>query len=268
MEKIDFLDATNPVLHLNVHAKELGERRLVLEVKNLIHGVWSMKDPEKRVNHEKGLTNYKIPPVEDPLPGPVAVVGPTWAATVSNKILQYDNATTAEVEPVLLIDNLGGTYVTVGSDHHDRFLERVERWKSLLYAPQIMSRDAWLYEDVKDHWDKLILRAYGYPTGGPEKYIYPKGKQVLYMQGECGQNYDAERMMKIIREQTGIKDLRNSVLFLGTIPSLNGEFMWSPAWDLELEDPILKRVLRHHYEVEVVWHRFPPISKVEERDLV
>jgi hypothetical protein len=69
--------------------------------------------------------------------------------------------------------------------------------------------------------------------------------------------------MEITREQTGLTTLKNSVIFGGTIQSLTGGFMWGPAWDLELFDPVLNRTIYHHYEVEVVWHRVPPYPTKE-----
>jgi hypothetical protein len=78
------------------------------------------------------------------------------------------------------------------------------------------------------------------------------------MDSKWGINYGGRTLIDRAKAQTGLEDLRNSVLFGGTFPWLTGEFMWGPAWDLEMFDPVLNRTIKHHYEVEVVWHRVPP----------
>jgi len=272
LKEIDFYGGVDPVLNFTVHTKKYGEKPLVLEVKQLFHGGRSGRKAGHVKEHLEDLAKFGIP--EDPyaFDPPIVFWAPTVMATTSHKLLQYDNATCGEVEPVLLIDELDNIYVTVGSDHDDRHLECGYKMKCKLWCPMVMSKDVWLYEDVRDHWDRLILRYYAYPAGAPGAYMYPtKAERVLGMEGECGQNYGPEDFLKRVEEQARIKDRRNSVIFLGTIPWLGDlrekmeyPFMFSPAYDMELEDPILKRTIRHHHEVEIVWHRVPPnISKVK-----
>ena len=74
--------------------------------------------------------------------------------------------TSGEVEFVV-ISNKGQIYISVGSDHNDRTLE--ELWTSMLgkvfdtakskqMVPTIVASEGWLYDDVKGHWNALVLK--------------------------------------------------------------------------------------------------------------
>jgi len=252
-KEIDFYGGTNPILHFNVHTKQGKRLVLQLEVQHLIHGGRSGKDPEEVAKHVIDLESYGVKHKYPPL-GPVAFLLPTFNATTSKRVEVYDNANNAEVEYVLLVDDRGKIYVTVGSDHTDREMEgSAGPPKAKLLAPKVMSSEAWLYEELNDHWDELVLRLYGYPSGSKE----------LYMEGKAGTLRHPDDLMQDTHAQAGLKDLKNSVIFGGTLPSLTGGFMWGSAWDLELYDPVLTRTISHHYEVEVVWHRVPPYPTKE-----
>lgn len=272
LKEIDFLGGVNPVLNFTVHTKEYGKIPLTLQVDNMFGGGRSARHKTHFKDHMDDLTKFGIPQDPYEMDAPVAFLTPPITATTSHKLLQYENATCGEVEPILLIDDQKNIYLTVGSEHLDRHMERGYKLKCKLFAQRVIAPDAWLYEDVKDHWDDLILRYYAYPDGGPGAYVYPtKAERVLGQEGECGQNYPPEPYLERLKRQTGVEDPRNSAIFLGTIPWLTklrdggkGPFLFAPAYEIEIEDPVLKRTIRHHYEVEVVWHRIPPnISKVK-----
>ena len=76
--------------------------------------------------------------------------------------------TSGEVEFVA-IRHAGDFYISVGSDHNDRSLcEMTTTMLGKVYdtakmkqlAPAAVACTAWLYEEVKDHWDDIVLRSY------------------------------------------------------------------------------------------------------------
>jgi hypothetical protein len=250
--EIDFYKGTNPVLAFTIRRLH-EEYELWLEVKRLVHGGRSGREKSDVAKHVGDLESFGIKHAYPPL-GPVAFLLPTFNATTSHRIAMYDNANNAEVESVLLVDKHDNIYVTVGSDHTDREMERsAGPPKAKLLAPKVMASEAWPYEEVKDHWNDLVMRAYAYRDGEPD----------IYQDEKLGANFDPETLMENTRTQIGLDDLRSTVMFGGTIPSLKGEFVFGKGWDLELFDPVLKRSLKHHYDVEVVWHRVPPYPTAE-----
>jgi hypothetical protein len=50
--------------------------------------------------------------------------------------------------------------VTVGSDHTDRKAEAIGVSLSKQMCAKVICADAWLYGEVKHHWDKLVLRSW------------------------------------------------------------------------------------------------------------
>lgn len=149
--------------------------------------------------------------------------------------------TSGEVEYVLLVVG-DQCYVTVGSDHSDRLLERVSVQMSKQVCPNVVARQVWPYYDVQDHWDQLILRAT--VTVGGERLVYQESRlEVL-----CTVDY----LLDLLRQADAPRD--GLVLFSGTIPTREKRLLFPEGYMLELEDPVLDRVLRHIYKVRV-WPR-------------
>ena len=76
--------------------------------------------------------------------------------------------TSGEVEFVALRHS-GEIYISVGSDHNDRSLGEMtttmlgkvcDSAKMKQLAPAAVASKAWLYEEIKDHWDDIVLRSY------------------------------------------------------------------------------------------------------------
>lgn len=243
--RIDFYKGTNPVLHFQVQGLH-AEHQLEFEVRNLIHGGRSTRTAAVQAQPTEDLESglHKYPPLSA-----VAFLVPTFNATTSDHIFMYDNANSAEVEFVILTDNQGNQYVTVGSDHTDRDLERTAGPpKSKLVAPKVMAPVVWPYEEVKDHWDQIVMRA----------YVCRDGERVLYQEDTLATLLTPEALLETAKQQTGLNDLGGSALFGGSIAFLHPESLFGRGWDLELFDPILQRSLKHHFDVDVIWHRIPP----------
>jgi hypothetical protein len=242
MEKqIDYWAGTKPVLNFTVEPENGHPYYLPLEVKQLVHCGRTSRDPARLPRH-----TALAPGARGTTPaasGPVAFSVPPVNATQTEKVCVYDRKNNAEVEPVLLFDEEGRQLIAVGSDHADRALESLAGPKSKLWSPKVISQAAWLYEDVKSHWDELILKLWGYPDGQKQPYMNDRTAAIL----------SPEAILEVIRRQCPLTGFKNTVVFCGSVSFLTPEMMWGPAWDLELFDPVAGRSLRHQYEVEVAW---------------
>jgi hypothetical protein len=238
---IDYWAGTNPVLQFNVKEKDRGESLLELEIKRLVHCGRTARDQLRLPQHAAIAPS---PTGErQPVHGAVAFLVPSANITHSAKVQAYDVKNNAEVEPVVFFDEQEIMYVTSGSDHADRNLESIAGPKSKLWMPKVVAREAWLYEDTRDHWDYLVLRMWGYVEGVRKPYMDDRLSEIL----------PPEALLKVVTEQCNLPDLKNTVIFGGSVPYLTEGPLWGHAWDFEILDPVLNRKIGHHYDVELVW---------------
>lgn len=142
--------------------------------------------------------------------------------------------TSGEVEFVLIRKN-SGLFVSVGSDHTDRKAETIGVTLSKQLCSKPVSTQTWAYDEVRRHWSKLILRS----------FIEERGKRVLYQEGTV----DAMRSPEDLLGRYPLKP--GQAMFCGTFAAKGG-IRPSPRFEMELEDPVLKRRLTHAYSIEVL----------------
>ena len=164
--------------------------------------------------------------------------------------------TSGEAEFVIFTYN-DSLYLTVGSDHNDRSLGVMwtemlgkvdDTAKSKQMVPAVMSDKAWLYEDIKSHWDKLIVSS---------KVTF-SNKLVLYQQYKLSQLLDVQYY---IHNENWILQ-EGSVLLGGSGPLVDNipDKVYKGQKDLEgvdfpkdfhieITDPVLNRSISHKYDV-------------------
>lgn len=137
--------------------------------------------------------------------------------------------TSGEVEFVLM----QGTElrVAVGSDHTDRKAETIGVSLSKQLCAKPVSRESWRYDEVKPHWERLVLRAWA------------DGE--LYQEGPVTAMRAPEDLMGRYPLKPG------DAMFCGTVAA-KGRIRPAGRFTMELEDPVLKRKLRHEYSVKVL----------------
>jgi Protein of unknown function (DUF2848) len=139
-----------------------------------------------------------------------------------------------EVEFVL-VSLPQGLYVGVGSDHTDRKVESYGVTVSKQMCPKPISRELWPFAEMKDHWDSLVLRS----------WITRDHQQMLYQEGMVTRMLAPEDL--IARYTGGGATLPSgTAMFCGTIPLL-APIGPAAEFQMELEDPVLGRKLRHRY---------------------
>lgn len=216
---------------------ESGKRReMECYVKRVFCAGFTGRDKEKVYAHIKELAELGVPE-PDKIP---TIYRVSLDRLCMDRIIEVQGTgTSGEVEFVLLVMD-DDVFVTIGSDHTDRDLERESIVKAKQIAPKVISDHFWSYEDVKDHWDDLMLRA----------WIDLDGEWVLYQEGSVAAILPVEDLLDVIATRTG-GPLKNTVIFSGTLAALEG-LRPSSRFRMELEDPVLLRKLPHEYIVEEI----------------
>ena len=143
--------------------------------------------------------------------------------------------TSGEVEFVLLA-RPDGLWVTVGSDHTDRKAEAAGVALSKQLCAKPTATGAWRYDEVKEHWGRLVLRS----------WILEGGGRTLYQEGEVSAMRSPE---DLIARFGGLPI--GYAMFGGTFAAKGG-IRPSERFEMELEDPVLKRKIVHKYSIRAL----------------
>lgn len=145
--------------------------------------------------------------------------------------------TSGEAEIVLVFgDTSEDVFVTVGSDHTDRGLETVDINKSKQVCDKPFASKAWKLEEVIDHWDELLLSSQVYVNGKWEDYQRHQISAVI--------SYDEIKSFLVGKDI----DLKNSIIFSGTVPLLNG-FKYGEKFRMVFTDPVTKDEIISEYSI-------------------
>lgn len=211
---------------------------LRFEAKN-VYCIGNSGRNEEIINkHIEELKNEGIPEPEEITP---------CFTQVSNYLLSQEEciqvvggATTGEVEFVLLYQD-GKFYVTVGSDHADRVLEAARSPHAKQVSPKPLAKIAWPLEEVGKHWDQLHLSC----------YVFNNENWDLYQAGTVANILDISQILNIVKNK-GICISSGLVLFCGTMFINSGKFVYGDKYKIVLEDPVLSRIIKHSYAVEII----------------
>lgn len=143
-----------------------------------------------------------------------------------------------EVEPVLLL-TAEGWYVAVGSDHTARDLERVDIAQSKAACPKPVSDEVWPYEEVRQDWDRLLLRS----------WVRVDGEKVLYQEAPLGELLAVPDVLEALKRETR-EGADGTAIFLGTVPLRTQGFVFSDWFSVEMHDLSSKRSLSLTYRVD------------------
>ena len=123
---------------------------------NLVIAGWTGRDEAALRKHIKELEEIGVKP---PKSTPIFYRVSANLMTQADEIQVSGPDTSGEVEFVLLA-RPDGLWVTVGSDHTDRKAETVGVSLSKQLCEKPIAREAWRYDEVKPHWERLVLRAW------------------------------------------------------------------------------------------------------------
>jgi hypothetical protein len=210
-----------------------SERKLdVAAVESLVIAGWTGRNVAALEAHIKELEAIGV---KRPKTVPIFYrVASSLLSTASSIEVMADKSS-GEVEFVLFaLDD--GLWLGLGSDHTDRKAETVGVTLSKQLCGKPVGTTLWRYDEVKPHWDKLVLRSF-VPDGG---------KRRLYQEGPVTNMRSPEELIKLYTG--GDRLAPGTAMFCGTF-AVHGEISYSGRFDMELEDPVLSRKLTHGYEI-------------------
>ena len=199
------------------------------QVRELVIAGWTGRDEAALKKHIKELEAIGVKP---PKTTPIFYRVAAGLLTLEDEIQVSGPDTSGEVEFVLL-SKADGLWVTVGSDHTDRKAETIGVSLSKQLCAKPIAADAWRYDEVKPHWERLVLRS----------WILENGKRTVYQEGTV----DAMRSPEDLLGRYG-KFPAGHAMFCGTFAAKGG-IRPSTRFEMGLEDPVLKRRLSHQYRI-------------------
>ena len=196
-------------------------------VRELVIAGWTGRDEAALKKHIRELEALGVKP---PKTTPVFYRVAASLFTFADEIEVSGPDTSGEVEFVLVKDN-DDLLVAVGSDHTDRKAEAIGVSLSKQLCAKPVSAESWRYDEVKPHWERLVLRSWA------------DGE--LYQEGPVTAMRSPEDLMERFPLKPGF------AMFCGTLAAKGGI---RPAYKfaMELEDPVLGRKLNHEYRVKVL----------------
>jgi hypothetical protein len=230
---------------MRIEEKDLSFRVIAAErtfelpfpVRRIICGGYSGRSQEAVHDHVRELQALGLPA---PDKTPIFFQVSNYLATTGSTVTVQDKFTSGEVEFVLLFHG-GETYVTCGSDHTHRQLERHSIPGAKQMHPKIFAREAWPLADLTAVWDRLTLRSWA--TVDDSCSLYQDSPLAHIMEREQLVD-EAERYFKVREDGT--------IFMSGTIPTVGGKLVYADNFAFEMHDPTRSRTLRHSYDVVVM----------------
>jgi hypothetical protein len=139
------------------------------EIKHLVIAGWTGRNVEAL---EKHILELETLGVKRPKTTPIFYRVSADLLTTGPSIEVLGDHSTGEVEFVLF-SLADGLWIGLGSDHTDRKAETIGVSLSKQMCAKPIAATAWRYDDVRPHWDQLMLRS-DVRRGG-ERQLYQEG---------------------------------------------------------------------------------------------
>ena len=208
---------------------------LTLPIDQAVIAGWTGRDPVARDKH---IAELEAIGIARPATTPIYYRVAARRLTTEDSIEVSGPDSSGEVEFVL-IGWQGRIFVGLGSDHTDRKVETYSVTVSKQMCDKVVAPVLWELEDVAGHWDQMILRSHAWIDGA----------RVLYQEGTL----DAMLPVKeLIARGFGDKGLPDGCAMFGGTFAAKGGIRPSSRFEFELVDPVLKRSIRHAYDVIVL----------------
>ncbi len=205
---------------------------LTLAIDQAVIAGWTGRDPVARDKH---IAELEALGIARPASTPIYYRVAARRLTLADRIEVSGGESSGEVEFVL-IGWQGRIFVGCGSDHTDRKVEAYGVTVSKQMCDKPIAPVLWELEDVIGHWDHMILRAHAVIDGA----------RVLYQEGTL----DAMLPVKdLIARGFGGAGLPDGCAMFGGTFAAKGGIRPASRFEFELDDPVLKRSIRHGYDV-------------------
>jgi hypothetical protein len=205
---------------------------LTLAIDQAVIAGWTGRDPVARDKH---IAELEVLGVARPASTPIYYRVSARRLTLEDSIEVCGPDSSGEVEFVL-IGWQGRIFVGCGSDHTDRKVESYGVTVSKQMCDKPVASVLWELEDVIGHWDRMILRS----------HAVIGGKRELYQEGTLDAMLPVDELIKRGFDGGSLPD--GCAMFGGTFAAKGG-IRPASRFEFELEDPVLKRSIRHGYDV-------------------
>jgi hypothetical protein len=204
-------------------------------IRKLIIAGWTGRDTAALERHIRELAALGVP---RPKSTPVFYHVAASLLTTDDMIEVLGAHSSGEVECVLHFGD-DGVWLGVGSDHTDRKVESIGIALSKQMCAKPISQEVWPFADVAPHWDALIIRS----------FAHIDGERRLYQEGTVA---SMRKPQELVRLYAGRNELPSGTsMFCGTL-AVRGEIAPASKFEMELEDPVLRRKIHHYYRVETL----------------
>jgi Protein of unknown function (DUF2848) len=208
---------------------------LTLPIDQALIAGWTGRDPVARDKH---IAELEAIGIARPASTPIYYRVSARRLTTEDSIEVSGTESSGEVEFVL-IGWQGRIFVGAGSDHTDRKVEAYSVTVSKQMCDKPIAPVLWELEEVAGHWDQMILRSHAWIDGA----------RVLYQEGTLDAMLPVKELVHRGFAGKGLPD--GCAMFGGTFAAKGG-IRPASRFEFELEDPILKRTIRHGYDVIVL----------------
>jgi hypothetical protein len=213
-------------------ASRTAQQDSVVEIEACVIAGWTGRDAVALEHH---IVELEALGVKRPASTPIFYRASKQRLMITDRIEAVGEASSGEVEYVVL-QHAGRLWVGTGSDHTDREVETYGVTVSKQMCDKPIAPLFWAFDDVADHWDKLMLRS----------FIITNGKRELYQEGTLDKMLAPQ---DLIKRYTGGDTLKEgTILFGGTFSAIGG-IRPSPRFDFELVDDVIGRKIESGYEI-------------------
>jgi hypothetical protein len=215
------------------HAAEETPTEIVID--SAVIAGWTGRDAAAVERH---ITELEAVGVKRPSTVPIFYRVSASRLTTATAIEVPGDESSGEIEFVL-IQHRGTLYVGCGSDHTDRKVEGYSVTISKQMCEKPIAPTLWPFEDVKKHWDRLILRS----------YVLEAGSRTLYQEGPVTTMRDPSEL--IARYTDGQYLSEGTAMFCGTLAAKGG-IRPATRFEFELEDEVRGLRIQHGYDIAVL----------------
>ena len=217
---------------LELTIEPAGDARQI-RIDDVVVAGWTGRNVEALEKHIVELEELGVP---RPSTVPCFYRVSTEGFTNGENLQFLGDTSSGEVEFVL-IGSDDGMLLGVGSDHTDREVETYSVPVSKQMCAKPVSPQVWRYDDVVDHFDDLILRAWATENG--EKKLYQEG-------GVTAMRPPEELIGLYMPGETQLP--AGMAMYCGPLAAIGG-IRPAERFDVEIEDPVLGRKISYGYNV-------------------
>jgi len=221
-------------LTFRTHRGGLIENRSI-PLRAVVIAGWTGRDPVARERHIAELEALGVP---RPATTPIYYRISASRLTTAQDIEVIGNDSSGEVE-FILIRGADALWLGVGSDHTDRKVETYNVTVSKQICEKPIAPELWAFDEVRDHWDSLLLRS----------WILEDGDLRLYQEGSVAGMLPPETIMAGFTSTGALPE--GTAMFCGTLPAKGG-VRPSNQFSFELADPVSGKRMVHAYSISML----------------